>query len=75
MVTYSTWKYSLCHLTRFISGGFIEKGYNEQLDEQHLLRDNGQSLMNDLQTQYRSSTGISSLKGINLRALVVTAVV
>lgn len=43
-------------------GGFIAKGYLEELDEILTLRDQGRSLMVQLQDKYRQDHDISSLK-------------
>ena len=43
-------------------GGFIRSGYNAFLDEQMRLRDQGASLVKDLQQRYIEETGITTLK-------------
>ena len=43
-------------------GGFIADGYNSELDETRLLRDEGRGVIASLQSEYRQLTGIQSLK-------------
>ncbi len=43
-------------------GGFIRKGYSEDLDELIELRDESRQLIAGLQAQYAQATGVSSLK-------------
>ncbi|MCY3983898.1 MAG: DNA mismatch repair protein MutS [Roseovarius sp.] len=43
-------------------GGFIADGYNGELDETRLLRDEGRGVVASLQSEYRKLTGIQSLK-------------
>lgn len=43
-------------------GGFIAEGYNAKLDELRGLRDNSKRHIAELQAQYRSQTGIETLK-------------
>ncbi|KAG2377538.1 hypothetical protein C9374_009054 [Naegleria lovaniensis] len=43
-------------------GGFIKLGYSKELDEWIHLSQHSESLIQDLQKQYRDLTGISSLK-------------
>lgn len=43
-------------------GGFIKLGYSKELDEWIHLSQHSESLIQDLQKQYRDMTGISSLK-------------
>ncbi|MEI8296241.1 MAG: DNA mismatch repair protein MutS, partial [Alphaproteobacteria bacterium] len=43
-------------------GGFIAKGYNEQLDNYRTIREDAQATMMQLQSRYISETGIASLK-------------
>ncbi len=47
-------------LTR--DGGFIARGYSEQLDELLTLRDESRRLIANLQNRYAGQTGVSSLK-------------
>ncbi len=43
-------------------GGFIEKGYSDQLDKLRSLRDESRRLIAGLQTKYQQDTGIDKLK-------------
>ena len=43
-------------------GGFIAKGYDEDLDQARALRDDGRSVVAGLQAQYAQTTGVASLK-------------
>ena len=43
-------------------GGYIRRGYNEQLDELRAVKDNGKSLVLELETRERERTGIRNLK-------------
>lgn len=43
-------------------GGFIEAGYDDDLDEACTLRDEGRSVIATMQQTYASETGIASLK-------------
>ena len=43
-------------------GDFINPSYNDDLDEQRLLRDESRSILASLQTAYREQTDIKSLK-------------
>ncbi|MEL7203955.1 MAG: DNA mismatch repair protein MutS [Pseudomonadota bacterium] len=43
-------------------GGFVAPEYNAELDEAQQLRDEGRSVIAELQTRYADQTGISSLK-------------
>ncbi|MFB9233767.1 DNA mismatch repair protein MutS [Pseudohalocynthiibacter aestuariivivens] len=43
-------------------GGVIAPGYDEELDEARLLRDEGRGIIAKLQTEYADQTGISTLK-------------
>ena len=43
-------------------GGVIAPGYDDELDEARLLRDEGRGIIAKLQTEYASQTGISALK-------------
>jgi DNA mismatch repair protein MutS len=43
-------------------GGFIAIGYDEALDEQRMLRDDGRRLVAALQSRYAGETGVTSLK-------------
>ena len=43
-------------------GGFIASGYREELDEVRQLRDEGRSVVANMQAQFSADTGISSLK-------------
>ncbi len=43
-------------------GGYIKKGYNEELDEIRLLRDQARHFIAELEKKYIKLTGISSLK-------------
>jgi len=43
-------------------GRFVARGYNEALDAQVALRDEGMKLIAALEARYRSETGIASLK-------------
>jgi DNA mismatch repair protein MutS len=43
-------------------GGFIAHGYDPELDEARLLRDEGRAVIARLQKQYADQTGIASLK-------------
>ncbi len=43
-------------------GGFIETGYNAQLDDLRALRDNSKRHIAELQAKYRDITGIETLK-------------
>ena len=47
-------------LTR--DGGFIAKGFDAELDELRILRDEGRSVIAGLQAQYASLTSVQSLK-------------
>ena len=47
-------------LTR--DGGFIAKGFNSELDEARRLRDEGRSVIAEMQAEYARQTGIASLK-------------
>ncbi|MGB5560170.1 MAG: DNA mismatch repair protein MutS [Paracoccaceae bacterium] len=43
-------------------GGFIAKGYDAELDEARKLRDEGRSVIAEMQAEYARHTGIASLK-------------
>ncbi len=43
-------------------GGFIAPGYNSELDEVRTLRDEGRSVIAQMQQEFVSTTGISALK-------------
>ncbi len=43
-------------------GGFIRKGYSEELDRLRAMRDNGAELMQQLEARERERTGIKKLK-------------
>ncbi|XP_022778708.1 uncharacterized protein LOC111320293, partial [Stylophora pistillata] len=43
-------------------GGFIASGYSTQLDESIQLRDEGRTLIQNLQTRYVQETGVNTLK-------------
>ncbi|WP_298858933.1 DNA mismatch repair protein MutS [uncultured Sulfitobacter sp.] len=43
-------------------GGFIAQGYREELDEVRQLRDEGRSVVANMQAQFVTDTGISALK-------------
>jgi DNA mismatch repair protein MutS len=43
-------------------GGFIAPGYDTDLDEARALRDEGRSVIANLQSEYAEATGITSLK-------------
>lgn len=43
-------------------GGFVAPGYSEELDRQRALRDESRRLIADLQTRYRTETGITGLR-------------
>jgi DNA mismatch repair protein MutS len=43
-------------------GGFIAKGYHDELDEARQLRDQGRSVIAQMQQEFVSNTGISTLK-------------
>lgn len=43
-------------------GGFISQGYDKELDEVRLLRDEGRSVIAKMQADYASMTGVSTLK-------------
>ena len=43
-------------------GGYIAANYNQELDEQRELRDNGRAIILDLQQKYSAETGINTLK-------------
>ncbi len=43
-------------------GGFIASGYREELDDVRQLRDEGRSVVANMQAQFSADTGISSLK-------------
>jgi len=43
-------------------GGFVRQGYRAELDEQRTLRDDSRKTVAGLETKYRTSTGIPSLK-------------
>lgn len=43
-------------------GGFIAEGYNDDLDESRKLRDEGRSVIAEMQQSFVSITGISTLK-------------
>ncbi len=43
-------------------GGFIATGYDHELDEARNLRDEGRSVIAEMQSEYADETGISSLK-------------
>jgi DNA mismatch repair protein MutS len=43
-------------------GGFIAKGYREELDELRRLRDEGRKLIAELEARYVAETGVQSLK-------------
>ncbi|WP_415255868.1 DNA mismatch repair protein MutS [Sulfitobacter sp.] len=43
-------------------GGFIAPGYNSELDEVRTLRDEGRSVIAQMQQEFVSTTGISTLK-------------
>ncbi len=43
-------------------GGFIAAGYDRELDEARKLRDEGRSVIAEMQSEYADETGISSLK-------------
>ncbi|MCZ4352071.1 DNA mismatch repair protein MutS [Roseovarius aestuarii] len=43
-------------------GGFIAPGYHEELDEARQLRDEGRSVIAQMQSDYADETGISALK-------------
>ncbi|WP_425040081.1 DNA mismatch repair protein MutS [Primorskyibacter sp. S187A] len=43
-------------------GGFIASGFDDTLDDARRLRDEGRSVIAQMQTDYASQTGISSLK-------------
>jgi len=43
-------------------GGFVKKGYNQELDDLFELRDNGQAKITELQQKYAEQTGINTLK-------------
>jgi len=53
-------KTDLPFLTR--DGGFIAKGYCEQLDNQQSLRSDSKTVMAKMQADYASKTGVSTLK-------------
>ena len=43
-------------------GGFVAKGYSDELDRLKNLRDDGRRMILALETRYRAATGIGSLK-------------
>ena len=43
-------------------GGFVASGYDEELDEFRSLRDEGRSIIAQMQTQYAEQTGVTTLK-------------
>lgn len=43
-------------------GGFVKKGFNKEIDEYMDLLDNGEYVIQKLQKQYASETGITTLK-------------
>lgn len=43
-------------------GGIIKKGYNEELDELHYMRENGKQWLSDFEQKEREKTGIKGLK-------------
>ncbi len=43
-------------------GGFIAPGYNEELDEARTLRDEGRSVIAQMQAEFIETTGVGSLK-------------
>jgi DNA mismatch repair protein MutS len=43
-------------------GGFVAPGYNDDLDNARKLRDEGRSVIAEMQSKYSEQTGISSLK-------------
>src|SRR5436190_1065190 len=43
-------------------GGFIRAGYRAELDEQRTLRDDSRKTVAALETKYRASTGVATLK-------------
>lgn len=49
-------------LINSILGGFIAPGFDKELDEQHKLRDNGHTLIKDLEMKFRVKTNIPNLK-------------
>ena len=48
--------------TTLKEGNFIRRGYNEQLDELRAVKDDGKSLVLELETREREKTGIRTLK-------------
>lgn len=53
--------------TTLKEGNYIRRGYSEQLDELRAVKDNGKSLVLELETRERERTGIRNLKvGFNL---------
>ncbi len=43
-------------------GGFVAQGYDDELDEARKLRDEGRSVIAQMQAEYQELTGIASLK-------------
>ena len=48
--------------TTLKEGNYIRRGYNEQLDELRAVKDDGKSLVLELETREREKTGIRTLK-------------